>query len=121
MSQYEGWSNQETFMVASIIDNDRVFLDYILSVVGSYIVQNIEAHLPSRLAHTIVSHHSKRKEDARAEANDYLLIMLRLRSELQHLILEAFFDRVDWDELTEHYKARYVENLINDKELFPNG
>jgi len=117
MSQYEGWSNRETFMVASIIDNDRAFLDIVISTVASYIVNSMEAQLPSRLAYIALSEHTARKQNAEAEAQDYLLVTLRLRSELHHLILKAFFDEVDWDELAEHYKTKYVENLVNDKDV----
>lgn len=121
MSQYEGWSNRETFMVASLIDNDSIFLDHIMATVASYIVNNMEPQLPSRLAFIVLSEHTARKQNAEAEAKDCLLVMIRLRSELHHLILETFFDQVDWDELAEHYKTKYVENLINDKEIFPDS
>jgi predicted nucleotidyltransferase len=114
---YEGWSNIETFMVASIIDNDRAFLDFILSEVSNYIVNNMEHELPSRLKYVTRANVKGRVPNAELEAKDYLLVMLRLRSELHHVVLKAFFEEVDWDELAEHYKAKYVENLINDKDV----
>lgn len=117
MSQYEGWSNRETFMVASIIDNDRSFLDFIMSEVATYIVSHQEHELPIRLKVVTKIYSAIRKPNAEAEAKDYMLAMLRLRSELHSLILETFFDQVDWDELAEHYKTKYVENLVNDKDV----
>lgn len=118
MSQYEGWSNQETFMVASIIDNDRMFLKLIMDTVQIYIVQDQEHFLEDKLQNICgillsITH----DYGVEREQRDYLLVQLRLKATLRKLVLEAFLSEVSWSELVEHYKTKYVENLINDKDI----
>lgn len=120
MSSYEGWSNRETFMVASLIDNDQAFLKYILGAVERYMINNMESHIPNKLAMMVTANIVVPLEKREREAEDLLLVRVRLKAELRALVLQAFYDEVDWDELAEHYKTKYVENLVNDKELFPD-
>ena len=117
MSQYEGWTNIETFMVSSLIDNDRSFLKYTMDAIERYTVNSMEAQLPGKLALMVTDAYSSPKHNNEAEAKDFILVRIRLKKELTNLILQAFFDQVNWDELTEHYKTKYVENLVNDKDI----
>ena len=118
MSQYEGWTNIETFMVASIIDNDKKFLELIMDNVQNYMTQSMEHQLEKRLQFIIKPKMTPfRVGSSTVDMNDALIIRLRLNSELRNAIFAAFFDAVDWDELTEHYKTKYVENLVNDKDI----
>lgn len=121
MSQYEGWSNRETFMVASIIDNDRAFLKYILGAVERYMVNGMEGQIPDKLALMTTRVLIVPLEKREREIEDVSLVRIRFKAVVETTILQAFFEEVDWNELAEHYKAKYVENLINDKELFPDS
>lgn len=113
MSQYEGWNNRETFMVASLIDNDREYLKLVLDAVERYMVNGMESQIPERIAFIVTQ---QQTPHTHFNGTQY-----QLRRELYNLIQDAFFEEVDWDELAEQYKAKYVENLINDKELFPDS
>jgi hypothetical protein len=109
MSQYEGWNNRETFMVASLIDNDREYLKLVLDAVERYMVNGMEAQIPERIAFIVTQ---QQTPHTHFNGTQY-----KLRKELYNLIQDAFFEEVVWDELAEHYKAKYVENLINDKDV----
>lgn len=120
MSQYEGWTNIETFMVASIIDNDPKFFELIMDNVESYMAQSIEHQLEERLQVLIRIDRATLRMTIPGSASNLdnsPFVRSQLKTELRNAIFTAFFDAVDWDELTEHYKTKYVENLVNDKEL----
>lgn len=118
MTTYEGWSNQETFMVASMIDNDEMFLKLVLDTVQNYIAQGREPQLKDKLyniCNEMIG--MPPRYGVKREQRDFQLIRLRLKHTLRKLVLEAFFDAVDWSELVEHYKTKYVESLVHDKDV----
>lgn len=117
MSQYEDWNNRETFMVASIIDNDRAFLKYIMEEVERYMVNGMEGKIPDKLAMMVIRIVTIPVELRERENKDFLLVRIRFKATILATILQAFYEEVDWNELAEHYKAKYVENLINDKDV----
>lgn len=121
MSQYEGWNNIETFMVASLIDNDRAFLKYVMEAVEQYMVNGMEDQIPDKLARMVTKVLVIPLENIEREVNEPFFLSLRFKATIEVTVLQAFYEEVVWDELAEHYKAKYVENLINDKELFPDS
>ena len=90
-STYEGWSNIETFMVASIIDNDRAFLKYFMEAVERYL-NGMEDQIPDKLAMMITKVLVVPLEKREREVNEPSLVSLRFKATIQVTVLQAFYE-----------------------------
>lgn len=119
---YEGWSNEETFMVASIIDNDQNFLKKIIREVTKILAevskQQTEnavdpANVVKEFLDCVMFSGFESKFKAQAKHNPERALMWAVAFESMNTLR----NRVNFEELAEHYMVKTVEDLLEYTEI----
>ena len=105
--------NAETFMVASIINDDRELLEYIMRIVSSYMnvgLDGLKENLKSLISQDRGLSYGFHKGSWTGVIDKNLDLGLKLKYTVRNAVLKKFFDEVDWDSLTEYYKSEYYKS-----------
>lgn len=119
---YEGWSNEETFMVASIIDNDQNFLKKIIREVTKILAEVSEqqmenavdpANVVKEFLDSVIFSGFESKFKAQAKYNPERALMWAVAFESMNTLR----NRVNFEELAQHYMVKTVEDLLEYTEI----
>ena len=118
---YEGWSNEETFMVASIIDNDQNYFKKVIREVTSILAARCDkvndtvdpAKFVEDFLDGIVFSGFESRFKAQAKHNPERALMWTVT----HEAMTVLRNRVNIQELAEHYTVKVIENLLEYTEI----
>jgi hypothetical protein len=106
-------------MVSTIIDNDKDLLDFVLELVASNMILNLEVVMPEILKENLSMENTFNYLSTLVQSRSVnpkqlhyaKLLSLKVKVELAKSILAYFFDTINWEELAEHYKSKWTESL----------
>ena len=119
---YEGWSNEETFMVASIIDNDHDYLKKVIREVTKILAEVSEQQMenavdPANVVKDFLDGVMFSGFEARFKAQAKHNPERDLMWAVAHETMNTLRSRVNFEELAEHYMVKVIENLLEYTEI----